>query len=89
VRPGGALLIHDSFSSVGVTLAIFSVLAFGSEFRYVGRSRSLAEYRHEHLGPGARVLNALRQLAQLPWFTRNVVIKVLTLLRLRSGPWPY
>jgi len=36
-------------------------------------------------GPGS----ALRQLAQLPWFAYNVVLKVLTVLRIRRGPWPY
>ena len=89
VRPGGALLIHDAFSSIGVTLAILRLLAFGSGYRYVGRSRSLAEYRREHLHPGARVSNAARQLAQLPWFLRNVVLKTLIALRLRRGEWPY
>lgn len=77
VRPGGTMLIHDSFSSVGVTLAILTDLTASSEWRYVGRSRSLAEYRKEPLGPGARVVNALRQVAQLPWFARNLAIKVL------------
>ena len=89
VRPGGAMLIHDSFSSIGVTLAIARLLLLGGEFRYVGRSRSLAEYRRDHLRPAARAANALRQLAQLPWFAKNVVLKVLTVLRLRSGDWPY
>ncbi|MEO7369349.1 MAG: class I SAM-dependent methyltransferase, partial [Ilumatobacteraceae bacterium] len=45
VRPGGTMLIHDAFSSVGVTLAITRELILGRRFRYVGRSRSLAEYR--------------------------------------------
>lgn len=89
VRPGGALLIHDSFSSIGVTLAILRLLAFGSDYRYVGRSRSLAEYRRERLDARARVANAARQLAQLPWFARNVVLKTLIALRLRRGEWPY
>lgn len=89
VRPGGALLIHDAFSSVGVTLAILRLLAFGAEFRYVGRTRSLAEYRRERLAPRARLANAARQLAQLPWFARNLVLKALIALRLRRGEWPY
>ena len=98
VRPGGSLLIHDSFSSVGVTLAILRLLVAGAGFRYVGRSSSLAEYRREDLAGGARVSNALRQLAQLPWFARNVLIKVLIVLKLRpltrllghrSADWPY
>ena len=29
------------------------------------------------------------KLALLPWFGWNVVLKVLTVLRLRRGPWPY
>ena len=77
VRPGGTMLIHDSFSSVGVTLAILTDLVASPAWRYVGRSRSLTEYRKEPLGPGGRVVNALRQLAQLPWFARNLAIKVL------------
>ena len=45
VGDGGTMLIHDSFSSIGVTLAILRELLLGSRFRYVGRSRSLAVYR--------------------------------------------
>ena len=70
------MLIHDSFSSIGVTLAIARELLFGRRFRYVGRSRSLAEYRAD-LSGGDRAGNAVRQLAQLPWFVRNVGLKVL------------
>ena len=99
VEPGGTLLVHDSFSSVGVTLAIGRSLVFGGRFRYVGRARSLAEYRADLApGVGARVKNALRQLAQLPWFVKNVGLKVLLSLRLggvlqritgREPEWPY
>ncbi len=98
VRPGGTMLIHDSFSSVGVTLAILRTLTFGSGFRYVGRSRSMTEYRREPLALGDRVGNAARQLAQLPWFAKNVTIKVATVAHLpavarllghHDGPWPY
>lgn len=99
VADGGVLLIHDSFSSVGVTLAILRELAFGGRFRYVGRSRSLTEY-HADLEPGLRprLANAARQLAQLPWFGRNLVLKVLLTVRLggvlrrlagREVEWPY
>ena len=100
VRPGGRLLIHDAFSSIGVTVALLSLLMFGNSYVYVGRSRSLAEYRRVDtpLRPLERVRNAARQLAQLPWFARNVAIKVLIVLRLRpalrllghdSTDWPY
>jgi SAM-dependent methyltransferase len=89
VRPGGRMLVHDSFSSVGVTLAIVRLLLAGGRFRYAGRTGSLAEYRRERLSGAARVGNALRQVAQFPWFVRNLAIKLLIVLRLRSGDWPY
>lgn len=98
VVPGGTMLIHDSFSSVGVTLAIVRELMFG-RFRYVGRSRSLAEYRTDlGSGVGARLANVARQAAQLPWFLKNLVVKVLLTLGAgkiwrritgREAPWPY
>jgi len=99
VQPGGTLLIHDSFSSLGVTLAIMRELMFGSRFRYVGRVRSLTIYHADLDGSGrSRVLNSARQLAQLPWFVKNLALKVLLTLRVgklftllgRSAPeWPY
>ncbi len=82
VRPGGDLLIHDCFSSIGVTGALVASLFFGSELRYLGRSESMTHYRREALGPGARVRNAARQAAQLPWFARNVLIKALIVAKL-------
>jgi hypothetical protein len=100
VRPGGSMLVHDSFSSIGVTLALLRLLALGGDFVYVGRERSLAEYRRvgKPLSPAERMRNAARQLAQLPWFARNVLIKVALVLRARpllrllgheSSDWPY
>jgi hypothetical protein len=100
VADGGELLIHDSFSSVGVTFAILRELVFGGRFRYVGRSRSLVRYRADLAGTGvrSRVRNAARQIAQLPWFARNVAVKVLlslglarllTRLGLTAPEWPY
>jgi hypothetical protein len=101
VRPGGRMLVHDSFSSIGVTLALLRLLLVGGSFVYVGRERSLAEYRRvgRALSFGERLRNAARQLAELPWFARNVLIKVAIVLRappalLRllghsSRDWPY
>ncbi len=90
VNDGGTMLIHDSFSSIGVTLAILRQLVFGSRFRYVGRARSMTIYRAD-LGSStiARAKNAGRQLAQLPWFAKNVGLKVLISLKLVKGDWPY
>jgi hypothetical protein len=99
VAPGGTMLIHDSFSSIGVTLAILRELLAGTRFRYVGRSRSLTEFRADlDRSRSSQLTNALRLLAQLPWFAKNVVIKVLITLKLggvlralthREPEWPY
>ena len=100
VRPGGSMLVHDSFSSIGVTLALMRLMLLSREFRYIGRARSMAEYRRVNvpLRPAERLANAGRQIAELPWFLRNVLIKValvahlrplLRLLGHRSGEWPY
>jgi predicted O-methyltransferase YrrM len=98
VTPGGEMLIHDSFNAIGVMLAQLRLLVFSRGWRYVGRSRSLAVYRRESLGGVSWALNALRQLAGLPFFVRNLLIKVaLTaravpvarLLGHGDDPWPY
>ncbi|MEX0848415.1 MAG: class I SAM-dependent methyltransferase [Ilumatobacteraceae bacterium] len=99
VSDGGTLLIHDSFSSVGVTLAILRELMPGKRWRYVGRARSMTEYRAD-LEPtlAARLSNAGRQLAQLPWFVKNLLVKVMISAKLgpvmqrvtgRDPEWPY
>jgi hypothetical protein len=97
VGPNGVLLIHDSFSSVGVTLALAATLFFGPHFRYIGRSESMTQYRRENLSPLDRVANGFRQILELPWFARNVLFKVLLLAKLKplamalgsTGEWPY
>lgn len=98
VVPGGTILIHDSFCSIGVTGAIMTQLLTRRDVRFVGRVGSLAEYRREAPHAGGRWRSVGRQLAQLPWFVRSVMIKVLLVLRLRpltrllghrSGEWPY
>jgi len=100
VVDGGAMLIHDSFSSVGVTAAIVRELMFGRRFRYVGRSRSLTLYRADlrHRGRRARAMSSLRQTAQLPWFVGNLSLKMLLSAGIgkliartgRTAPeWPY
>lgn len=98
VAPGGTMLIHDAFSSLGVTLAILRELLFG-RFRYVGRSRSLAEYRADlDDGVARRAINAGRQILQLAWFAKNLLVKVLLTIGVgkvlrkitgREPQWPY
>ncbi len=82
VADGGTLLIHDSFSSVGVTLAIVTSLFLGGRFRYLGRTTSMTAYRCERLSVADRARNAMAQAAQLPWFVRNVIVKTLILAKL-------
>lgn len=84
IAPGGHLLIHDCFSSIGVTGALVARLFFHREFKYLGRSESMTHYRREPLTAGQRAANAGRQAAQLPWFVRNVVIKALIVAKLGS-----
>jgi hypothetical protein len=95
---GGTLLIHDAFCAVGVTGAILTELLANRNVRYVDRVGSLAEYRRQPMRAGDRWRSAGRQLAQLPWFLRSVLVKVLLVLRLRpltrllghrGGEWPY
>ena len=98
VRSGGSLLIHDSFCSVGVTLAVLQSLCFGGRFRYEGRSATLSEYVRVDLTAAARGRNAARQLIELPWFVRNLLIKLALVTGARplaralghhSPDWPY
>jgi predicted O-methyltransferase YrrM len=104
VSPQGTMLIHDSFSSVGVTLAIFRELVLGSRWRYVARSGSLTEYCADlESGLLPRLRNAWVQLLQTPYFLKNLLTKVLLSSRigtrlLTAGaqmmkksvpPWPY
>lgn len=86
VSPGGAMLVHDSFSSLGVTLAILRELLYSGEWAYEGRVRSLARYRRlpARASTRQRAASALRQLASLPWFVRNLVLKLR-----RDGDCPY
>ena len=99
VPVGGRMLVHDAYSSVGVTLALLRAVVGRRAWRYVGRSGSLAEYARVADQPrAARAREAVRAAAQLPWFARNLVVKALILARLRPlaralghrhGPWPY
>jgi precorrin-6B methylase 2 len=76
---GRRLLVHDAFSSIGVTLAVLTRLLPSRRLRYVGRAGSLATFEVGTPALGDR----LRLLAALPWWVRNVAIKVLLRLRLR------
>jgi Methyltransferase domain len=98
VAAGGTLLVHDAFSSLGVTLALWRVVIGRGRWRYRGRSGSLAEYECADLAGLARTRGVLSGVVQLPWFARNLLVKALIVARMRglarllghvSGPWPY
>ncbi|MEO9138059.1 MAG: class I SAM-dependent methyltransferase [Jatrophihabitans sp.] len=72
LEPGAPVLIHDSFSSIGVTLALLAHVLPGRGLRYVRRAGSMAVF--EASAPSLR--DRLRIVAELPWFIRNVVVKV-------------
>jgi predicted O-methyltransferase YrrM len=76
---GGEILVHDCFSSIGVTLGTLVKVLCGNRYTYLDRSRSLARFTVRAPRPGDR----LRVVAQLPWFLGNVFLKVLLRLRLR------
>jgi predicted O-methyltransferase YrrM len=99
VAPGGTMLVHDAYNAVGVMLAQLRVLLLSQTWRYLGRTRSLAEYRREELRGRERLDNAVRQLRGVPWFVRNALIKLALVARLRGvarllglpdgDHWPY
>jgi predicted O-methyltransferase YrrM len=79
VVDGGWVLVHDAFSSLGVTTALLRELATSRTLRYHGRVGSLARLQVSR--PAAR--DRLLVLRELPWWARNLVVKVL--LRARCG----
>ncbi len=97
VAGGGTMLVHDAFSSVGVTLALLSTTATSARWSYAGRVGSLAEFRRADLSLQERLIDGARQAVQLPWFARNLAIKCLIVARLgrltrllgHRGGWPY
>lgn len=98
VPEGGVMLIHDSFSSKGVTAALLTELLFSRTWRYEGRHQSLTRYRRVRLSVGEQLRNAAAQALELPWAARNLIIKAMIVVGLGrftrhlghpSGDWPY
>ncbi len=78
--PAGApVLIHDCYSSIGVTLGILVHVLPSRTLTYERRVGSLALFR---VSPPT-VADRRRIVAELPWWVRNVAVKVLLRLRLR------
>ena len=86
VPDGGRMLVHDAFSSIGVTLALLTATVPERSWRYLGRDGSLATYVRT-AGPAAAP--GLREVRELPWFAGNLARKALIAAGLRDGPWPH
>ncbi len=100
VAAGGTMLIHDSFNAIGVMGAQLRLLVPSHTWLYMGRHSSLAIYRREPVSGPDVALNAARQLAGLPFFARNLIVKVAIVTHLTplarllghgedDGAWPY
>jgi predicted O-methyltransferase YrrM len=97
--PGGTMLVHDAYNAVGVMLVQLRLLVPSRRWRYLGRTRSLAEYRREDLSGMEWVRNGARQLTGVPYFVRNCLIKIALVARQRrlarslglhdGDAWPY
>lgn len=70
------ILLHDAYSSPGVTRAVFERFCGRSGISYVGSTGSLARFRTGDTSSGDRVSSALRMLARVPWFVRNLAVKI-------------
>lgn len=79
VVAGGAVLVHDAFSSIGVTLALLRHVLPGRTLAYRGRTGSMAHF----VVTAPSTADRARMLAELPWWVRNVGVKVLLRLHLR------
>ncbi len=76
---GSPVLIHDCFSSIGVTLGILAHVLPSRTLTYERRVGSLALFRVS----APTTADRLRIVAEIPWWLRNVVIKVLLRLKQR------
>ena len=70
VVPGGPLFIHGAFAAPALTAALLRTIGSSRAWRYFGRDGALAEYVHADLSHGERVLDAIAQAAQMPYFAR-------------------
>jgi predicted O-methyltransferase YrrM len=80
VRPGGSLMIHDAFSSPGVTKAVLRHMARNPTFDYEGADGTLVHF----VARPASLRGRMLLYARVAYFVRNLGIKLA--LRWR---WPW
>jgi predicted O-methyltransferase YrrM len=86
LSPHAQVMMHDAYSSPGVTLAAFHAM-FGSRvFAYRGSSRSLVAFHHTDHGLLGSGWSAFRMLTKLPWLARNLTVKLAIRRGWRSIP---
>ena len=71
VVPGGTLFVYGAFASPALTTALLRTIGSSRAWRYFGRDGALAEYVHAELSTGERMLDAVAQAAQIPYFART------------------
>jgi len=76
MAPGGLIYVHDAFSAVGTTRAIFQRFWGSRTIEYLGCERTLAQFRVRRLSPLGQLSSGLRMLPRLVFFTRMIAIKV-------------
>lgn len=70
------ILFHDAFSSPGVTVALFQRYVGRAGTEYLGAIGSLARLRKTSTTGVARIKSSARMLRSLPWFARNLAVKI-------------
>lgn len=81
VVPGGTLFIYGAFASPALTTALLRTIGTSRAWRYFGREGALAEYVHAELSTGERVLDAIAQASQMPYFARTLARRRAAKLR--------
>jgi hypothetical protein len=81
VVPGGTLFVHGAFALPPLTAALLRTIGSSRGWRYFDREGALAEYVRADLSHGERVLDAIAQAAQIPWFARGLARRRLKALR--------
>lgn len=71
-----SIFFHDAYSSPGVTVALFERYFGRPRGEYLGSAGSLAHIKNAPLRRGSRAISAARMLGRLPWFARNLAIKI-------------